>query len=105
MQYKPCAAVHDVLRRFVRSARDGELAGTQRLARLPALQARVHAKRQRRGDAERKTPLQRMQACRDALKRLDELGWNRSYHQRLFHDDFLVNLCVFGVHSALLPCT
>ncbi len=31
----------------------------------------------------------RMQRCRDALARLDLKGWKRSYHQRLFHDDFL----------------
>ena len=31
----------------------------------------------------------RMQACRDALALLDEHGWRRSYHQRLFHDDFI----------------
>jgi len=31
----------------------------------------------------------RMQACRDALGLLDENGWRRSYHQRLFHDDFI----------------
>lgn len=31
----------------------------------------------------------RMQCCRDALSFLDENGWRRSYHQRLFHDDFI----------------
>lgn len=31
----------------------------------------------------------RMQACRDALGLLDDNGWRRSYHQRLFHDDFI----------------
>ena len=31
----------------------------------------------------------RMQCCRDALGFLDENGWRRSYHQRLFHDDFI----------------
>ena len=37
------------------------------------------------------SPIARMQACRDALTRLDGLGWNRSFHQRLFHEDFLVS--------------
>ena len=32
---------------------------------------------------------QRMQRCRDALAVLDKLGWQRSYHQRLFHDNFM----------------
>ena len=35
-------------------------------------------------------PFARMQSCRDALSKLDTLGWARSYHQRLFHEDFLV---------------
>ena len=39
-----------------------------------------------------KTPFERMQECRDALKKLDNCGWNRSYHQRLFHEDFLVRV-------------
>jgi len=30
-----------------------------------------------------------MQLCRQYLAKLDTLGWSRSYHQRLFHDDFL----------------
>lgn len=38
-----------------------------------------------------KTPLQRMQDCRDGLATLDARGWNRSFHQRLFHEDFLVS--------------
>ena len=38
------------------------------------------------------SPIARMQACRDALTRLDGLGWNRSFHQLLFHEDFLVSI-------------
>lgn len=30
-----------------------------------------------------------MNDCRDALAKLDRIGWNRSYHQRQFHEDFL----------------
>ncbi len=30
-----------------------------------------------------------MQLCRKHLAKLDTLGWNRSYHHHLFHDDFL----------------
>tara|TARA_Y100000385_G_scaffold287689_1_gene352461 strand:- start:458 stop:964 length:507 start_codon:yes stop_codon:yes gene_type:complete len=33
--------------------------------------------------------MDRMTHCRKALERLDVAGWKRSYHQRLFHDDFL----------------
>lgn len=35
------------------------------------------------------TGFSRMQECRDALALLDDRGWKRSFHQRLFHDDFL----------------
>jgi hypothetical protein len=37
----------------------------------------------------KRNPLDYMQLCRKYLAKLDTLGWNRSYHQRLFHDDFL----------------
>ena len=37
------------------------------------------------------TPFDRLQQCRDALVKLDKKGWNRSFHQRLFHEDFLVS--------------
>lgn len=40
------------------------------------------------------TPLEMMQKARDGLAILDERGWNRSFHQRLFHEDFLVCPCV-----------
>ena len=38
---------------------------------------------------QKKTPMQRMRECRDALALLDTCGWNRSFHQRQFHEDFL----------------
>ena len=31
----------------------------------------------------------RMQLCRDALSAMDRRGWNRSHHQRMFHDHFI----------------
>ena len=31
----------------------------------------------------------RIQLCRDALDILDRSGWQRSYHQRVFHDHFI----------------
>lgn len=37
----------------------------------------------------KKDPLEYMQLCRTYLAKLDGMGWNRSFHQRLFHDDFL----------------
>ena len=35
------------------------------------------------------TAFQRMQMCRDALDGIDRQGWQRSFHQRLFHDNFI----------------
>lgn len=32
---------------------------------------------------------QRMEMCRRALNALDRRGWDRSYHQRYFHDNFI----------------
>ncbi len=32
---------------------------------------------------------QRIQRCRNALEALDRQGWQRSFHQRLFHDHFI----------------
>ena len=54
-----------------------------------ALQSRITLSRRRKGVVETKTPMQRMQECRDALSLLDTTGWNRSFHQRQFHEDFL----------------
>lgn len=31
----------------------------------------------------------RIEKCRKALEALDRRGFNRSFHQRLFHDDFI----------------
>lgn len=31
----------------------------------------------------------RMQACRKALAALDRRGWERSYHQKVFHDQYI----------------
>ena len=54
-----------------------------------ALQSRLVESRRRNSATEVKTPMQRMQECRDALTLLDTTGWNRSFHQRQFHEDFL----------------
>ena len=61
-------------------------AAQERRAMSSGLQSRMQAKTHA-GAAE--SGFSRMQRCRDALARLDERGWKRSYHQRLFHDDFL----------------
>jgi hypothetical protein len=35
------------------------------------------------------TGFQRMQKCRHGLEALDRRGWQRSFHQRMFHDNFI----------------
>ena len=37
----------------------------------------------------RSTGFARIRRCRDALEALDRRGWNRSFHQREFHDQFI----------------
>ena len=41
------------------------------------------------GASGKKDGFARMQDCRRALEALDGLGWQRSFHQRLFHDNFI----------------
>ena len=55
---------------------------------LTGLQSRLESTRATQ-QVETMSGFSRMQACRDALSFLDENGWRRSYHQRLFHDDFI----------------
>jgi hypothetical protein len=38
---------------------------------------------------EESSGFQRISACRRALEALDRRGWERSYHQRFFHDHFI----------------
>ena len=33
--------------------------------------------------------IRRIQLCRSALDALDRRGWDRSFHQRLFHEEYL----------------
>ena len=61
-------------------------AASERVSMSTGLQSRMQSKA---AASTQETGFTRMQRCRDALARLDERGWKRSYHQRLFHDDFL----------------
>jgi hypothetical protein len=58
----------------------------ERLSMCTGLQSRMQNKAQ---TSMQESGFTRMQRCRDALAKLDERGWKRNYHQRLFHDDFL----------------
>jgi len=55
-----------------------------------ALSARIRAAKLQTGQlSKKKTPMMRMRECRNALALLDTTGWNCSFHQRQFHEDFL----------------
>lgn len=40
-------------------------------------------------DSKGMTGIKRIQLCRQALDALDRRGWDRSFHQRLFHEEYL----------------
>ena len=65
---------------------------------------------------EKMNGLRRVQMCRKALDALDRRGWDRSFHQRLFHEEYLkscarsvfvcfVCLEMFVLRCQLLPLT
>lgn len=65
-------------------------------ALVPALQHRLSTRMQEAAGSRafgareiKKEPMEYMALCRAFLRKLDTKGWARSYHQRLFHDDFL----------------
>jgi len=60
----------------------------------PALEARLAKHRALDSAEQAVSPFDRMQHCRDSLNYLDTCGWKRSYHQRLFHEDFLVSAII-----------
>ena len=43
----------------------------------------------RRGVSHKRDGIFRMQTCREALDALDRKGWQRSFHQRMFHENFI----------------
>lgn len=67
-------------------------AAPTRAAPLATLLARIAKHRTLDQAQQAVSPFDRMQHARDALNYLDTVGWKRSYHQRLFHEDFLVRL-------------
>lgn len=89
--------IFDVLIRREREEQEGERRRRQELASqsrlVPPLRLRMQDVREterRRDEGLRdRDGFTRIQACRDALRAIDQKGWNRSFHQRQFHDDFL----------------
>ena len=55
----------------------------------PVLSAMQQFSKRRRVNESTASGFERMRACRRALEALDRQGWERSYHQRLFHENFL----------------
>ena len=87
-----------MLKRTLERVRASKIQETTTVAALqPALQWRIESRVQGAvannwavcAREAKRDPLEYMQLCRKYLAKLDTLGWNRSYHQRLFHDDFL----------------
>lgn len=84
-EFQPTSFVLDILNDFCSSNESVEMRHAPMA--LNALRNRLKLRSLRKD--KRVSPLERMQHCRKALDRLDNAGWKRSYHQRLFHDDFL----------------
>tara|TARA_Y100000361_G_scaffold53200_1_gene46509 strand:+ start:646 stop:1332 length:687 start_codon:yes stop_codon:yes gene_type:complete len=84
-EFQPTSFVLDILNEFCSGQESVEMRHAPMA--LNALRNRLKLRSLRKD--KRVSPLERMQHCRKALDRLDNAGWKRSYHQRLFHDDFL----------------
>jgi hypothetical protein len=85
-----CALVaRDYTREYARmdAVRDAALAAEAERRQLrPALSNFLRRGRQRNTQ---ESGFRRMDRCRQALQAIDRRGWERSYHQRQFHDQFL----------------
>lgn len=57
---------------------------SRRSTRLTAIQRALGTRRGGEHDG-----FKRMQRCRNALNAMDRRGWDRSFHQRHFHDNFI----------------
>jgi hypothetical protein len=77
---------HRLLERLVALQIQRRPAVAENRAIMGAFEAVVY---QEKHQLVQRTPIEMMQDCRDALSKLDGMGWKRSYHQRLFHEDFL----------------
>jgi hypothetical protein len=84
MQEQPTILLEDYFAQFDRVAlqRANELLNRQR--RRTALENCMIT-----GERETCNGFQRMQKCRQGLEALDRRGWQRSFHQRMFHDNFI----------------
>jgi hypothetical protein len=69
---------------YDRVTREKDAADRQRTVRMTVLQnyLRISNKKECNG-------FRRMLRCRQALEAIDRRGWLRSFHQRMFHDNFI----------------
>lgn len=77
--------LEDYFLNYDRVAQEQENDRLHRQRRRTALQNYLHT-----GDRpEECNGFQRMQKCRQGLEAIDRRGWQRSFHQRMFHDNFI----------------
>ena len=69
---------------YDRVAKEQDAAERMRSTRMSALQNCLRATRKQECNGFR-----RMLRCRQALEAIDRRGWLRSFHQRMFHDNFI----------------
>ena len=84
---------NDFCKAETRNENDMQVEQTFAVGSLATKLRKLTSKRANEQTSSMKTPMERMQDCRDGLAILDKKGWNRSFHQRLFHEDFLVRPC------------
>lgn len=83
MQVRSYSSLYEkVAERDRKRARDEENSSTLERALFSSAKASA-------GMGESSSGFQRMLLCRQALEALDRRGWDRSYHQRYFHDHFI----------------
>ena len=92
--YKPKwnASLYALKESIEQQDQHGECAVVENVGSLSSRLIRLHDKATSVKKSFAKNPMDRMQDCRDALAILDRRGWNRSFHQRLFHEDSLVSI-------------
>lgn len=69
---------------YDRTARESEREKSRRGVRRTVLENCLYS-----NTCEECTGFQRMKKCRQALEALDRRKWQRSFHQRMFHDNFI----------------
>lgn len=89
--FRPTDALHVVLVQRLENKRESAKRASS-VGIMTALQSRLHSIVQEAhlpanvfNEDGTTDPFKGMQVCRELLKRMDQQGWCRSYHQRLFH--------------------